>query len=244
MESSNHPHYYNDESFSYPAFWKGREYEHLAEVLAIHTLLKGRHFEAIADVGGGFGRLTDVLHEFGPNITLVEPAGVQRNLVPQFVQSPIEVIDGDAEHTGLPDGSCDLVVMVRVAHHLRHPKPSFRECWRVLRPDGLLLLEFANSANFKARARNRFGPMLLSPIDMGSIQTGIPFLNHHPRSIKQMLREEGFAIIEELSVSNFRSMFLKRILSSETLLKLEKLVQRPLGRIHFGPSLFLLAKKV
>lgn len=236
--------YYNDSSFSYPNFWRGRQYEHEAETLALRRFLDGRRLDVIADIGGGFGRLTDLLSEYGENLVLVDPAYVQRDLVKDFVHTRVLPRDGHSEETGLRNESADLVVMVRVMHHLLHPKPSFHEFWRILKPKGLLIIEFANSTNFKARARNSFHPILLSPVDMGSVKEAAPFVNHHPASIKRMLREEGFIILEALSVSNFRSPLLKKKISSDILLTIEKHVQVPLAKIYFGPSIFILAQKV
>jgi ubiquinone/menaquinone biosynthesis C-methylase UbiE len=236
--------YYNDQTFSYPAFWKGREYEHEAEVMAVRTLLQGKRFDTIADIGGGFGRLTDVLAEHGAQHILVDPANVQRELVKDFVQNSVTLLEGNSEQTNLADESIDLAIMVRVAHHILNPKPSFHELWRILKPKGLLILEFANSTNFKARARNGFRPTLLSTIDIGSTKENVPFVNHHPATIKRILREEGFIIIEELSVSNLRSLLLKKIFSTKTLLAIERYVQDPFSKIYFGPSIFVLAQKV
>ena len=236
--------YYNDPTFSYPDFWKGREYEHRAELSAIHKLLNGKQFDTVADIGGGYGRLVDALSDYSKKIILVDPAHVQLNLVKDFTHTPPVLLEGNSEHTGLEDESCDLVVMVRVTHHLLHPKPSFHEIRRILKPKGLFLLEFANSTNFKARLKNGFGPMLLSSIDMGSTNMSVPFVNHHPTSIKRALREEGFVLLRELSVSNVRSPLAKRILRTNMLLRLEKLLQIPFAKIHFGPSIFILAQKI
>ena len=234
--------YYNDPTFSYPDFWKGREYEHQAELLAIRTLLDGKQFETIADIGGGYGRLVDTLSEYGEKMFVVDPAFVQLDLVKDFTHTLPVLIEGNSEHTGLEDESCDLVVMVRVAHHLLHPKPSFHEIARILKPKGLFLFEFANSTNLKARVRNGFGPMLLSPMDLGSTNIAVPFVNHHPASIKRALKEEGFVLQKELSVSNFRSPLLKQVIPTNILLKLEELLQAPLATMRFGPSIFILAQ--
>jgi hypothetical protein len=129
-------------------------------------------------------------------------------------------------------------------HHLLSPKQTFHEMGRILVPKGYLLLEFANSTNFKARVRNRLGPVHRSTIDMSSPYETVPFVNHHPATIKKLLREEGFVVLDELSVSNLRSPLLKRILSLKTLLMMEKVLQRPLSGVYFGPSMFLLAQKV
>ena len=55
---------YNDPDFNYAHFWRGRGYEHGAEVIAIRRLLNGRRFGHAVDVGGGFRRLSVVLAFF------------------------------------------------------------------------------------------------------------------------------------------------------------------------------------
>jgi hypothetical protein len=47
----------------------------------------------------------------------------------------------------------------------------------------------------------------------------------------------------KLSVSNLRSHRLKRLLPQRLLLSVERLVQRPLARVDFGPSIFLKLRK-
>jgi hypothetical protein len=77
-----------------------------------------------------------------------------------------------------------------------------------------------------------------------SIKKGtILFLNYHPDKIKEILANNGFEIVERRSVSNIRSPFLKSFFSTELLVYFEKLLQRPLSYINFGPSIFILARK-
>lgn len=235
--------YYDDPDFSYPSFWNNREYEHEAELLALQRLLGDKRFGVVADIGGGFGRLADFLSRYSQNIFLIEPAAFQRKLGQSFISNQIMLQEGNSERTGLQTKSCDLVVMIRVMHHILDPEASVSELWRILKPNGLLVLEFANSHNFKARIRNFFRPIPLTPVDMNTSPEYIPFFNHHPATIKKILRDEGFIVLNELSVSNFRSTFLKRILPLQTLLILERFSQRLLAWIDFGPSIFLMATK-
>jgi len=44
-------------------------------------------------------------------------------------------------------------------------------------------------------------------------------------------------------VSNFRSQFLKKIIPEKILLFMEDKLQKPFGKLFFGPSIFILAKK-
>lgn len=238
--------YYNDPEFSYLKYWQGRAYEHAAETLAIHRLLRNHHFTSGVDVGGGYGRLAPTLLKFCDNLTLVEPSSKQRRLVPR----DIKIVAGTSDSTGLPASSFDLISIIRVLHHLPDPLPTFREIHRVLRPGGTLILEFANSWNFKSRIASFITGHSISTLPQerrrpGNIRRGsIPFVNHHPQSILKYLNQSGFTLIRLLSVSNFRSPFLKKILPLPILLFLESSLQYLVSNIYFGPSIFILAQKV
>jgi ubiquinone/menaquinone biosynthesis C-methylase UbiE len=238
-------YYYDDPGFSYPAFWTDREYEHEAEIIAIQKLLGATRVDTAVDIGGGFGRLVECVSHYARRIILIEPSKVQRKLAESFASKAI-IKDGNAEDTGLPTKSCDLVVMVRVAHHLPDLQDSLHEIYRILKPGGFLVLEFANSNNFKSRLRHYFklrsvpgGPIQVNE----STETEVPFLNHHPATVKKMLQQNGFIIRKTLSVSNFRSPMLKKILALSTLLTIEQFLQGLLAKIAFGPSLFILVQR-
>ncbi len=224
--------YYNDPEFSYPKYWQGRRYEHAAEVMAICRLLDKHHFIAGLDIGGGYGRLAPTLLKFCDQLTLVEPSSKQRRLAPKG----IKIVAGTSDSTGLPDSSFDLVSIIRVLHHLPNPQPTFKEIHRLLKPGGFLLIEFANSNNFKARITGR---RRASNIRRGSI----PFVNHHPQSILKALSLCGFTPIKTLSVSNFRSPIFKKIIPLPILLILESISQFLISSFYFGPSIFVLAAK-
>jgi hypothetical protein len=68
-------------------------------------------------------------------------------------------------------------------------------------------------------------------------------MNYHPDKIKDILTQYDFEVVEERSVSNIRSTFLKNIFSTDLLVSLEKVLQKPFSYIDFGPSIFILARK-
>ncbi|MEK7090898.1 MAG: class I SAM-dependent methyltransferase [Patescibacteria group bacterium] len=244
MKSNNN--YYNDPEFSYLNYWQGREYEHAAEDIAIRRLLKKRHFSSGIDIGGGYGRLAPTFLKFIDQLTLVEPSSKQRKLAPKNVKT----ITGTSDSTSLPDSSSDFVSIVRVLHHLPDPQPTLKEIHRLLKPDGLLLLEFANSLNIKSRIVSFFSGQPISSLPLerrraSNIRRGsIPFVNHHPQSVLKALSLCHFVPLKTLSVSNFRSPFLKKILPLQILLILESISQRLFANSYFGPSIFILARRV
>lgn len=243
--------HYDDPTFAYDHYWQGREYEHQSELLAIGRLLKLKHFQNASDIGGGYGRLTAFLTPFAKKVTLIEPSYKQRQLGKSFLKGfkNISIINGTTQHTGLPDSSQDMVLVVRVMHHLPDPVASLREINRILKPNGLLVLEFANSLHFKARIKSLLTgqPILPTPLDRRSNTSirkhTIAFVNHHPDTVFKLLSRTGFAIDQFLSVSNLRSPFLKKYLPKRLLLNLEKFFQTSLAHLFFGPSIFILAHK-
>jgi len=243
---------YNDPTHNYLRYWDGREYEHAAEELAISRLLKNKHFKKAVDVGGGYGRLSVFLRNYADEVTLAEPSQQQLDIAKEFLKGKPSVISKLAQAEDLPfkDGELDLALVVRVIHHLPDPMPAFNEIHRVLKKDGYFLIEFANHANFKNRMRyaSKLKTVPLEPIDIRSPENKrddeIPFVNHNPKTVRRQLAQAGFKLEATLSVSNFRSPRLKKMLSKTALLRLEKNSQKLLAKSHFGPSTVYLLRKV
>lgn len=241
---------YDDPSYNYEDYWQGREYEHAAEEMAIKRLLRGRHFSKAVDVGGGYGRLSKYLTKYADNVTLAEPSSQQLDIARMYLKgTSVEQKLLQAADLKLPSDSVDLVLVVRVLHHLPDPAPEFAEISRILKPGGIFLLEFANDAHFLNRlryaARGKRVPKL--PVDIRSqenINKGeIAFVNHHPKTIIAKLHEAGFEVETTLSGSNLRSPTLKKVLGKKPLLAVEKLMQPLLAPVYFGPSVWLRLKK-
>lgn len=243
--------HYDDPKYSYLDYWQGRDYEHYSETTAIQYLLQRKKFNQVADIGGGYGRLTPMLQYYSRKILLIEPSNKLRSQASKYLcqHKNIKILPGTAQKTRLTNSSQDLVMIVRVMHHLPDPTAVFAEVHRILKPNGLFLMEFANSHHLKARIQSIITgqPILPIPIEKRSLinikRRTIPFVNHSPSTISKLLHKSGFEIISQLSVSNFRSPIIKRLIPQSLLLFLEKHLQLRLGRFHFGPSIFLLAKK-
>lgn len=243
---------YNDSNHNYLRYWDGRDYEQAAEEIMINRMLEGKHFKHAVDVGGGYGRLSVVLKQFADKVTLAEPSQQQLDIAKDFLKGKPTVESKLAQAEKLPfkDGELDLAMVVRVLHHLPNPIPAFEEIHRVLQKDGYFLIEFANYSNFKNRLKHTV-KLQKMPIDPVDIKTGtqaedseIPFVNHNPKTVKKQLAQTGFKLEKILSVSNFRSPTLKKILPKSTLVKLEKASQKPLAKTYFGPSTVYLLRKV
>lgn len=153
---------------------------------------------------------------------------------------------GTAEKIPFKGAQFEAALIIRVIHHLPEPKKAFLEALRVLKPQGYFILEFANKIHFRSKLKAlvkgdfSFGKNL-EPSELGDRR--IHFLNHHPQKIEDDLKKAGFKVIDRLSVSNFRTLFFKKILPLRVILSLEAVSQKPLAKCCFGPSIFLLCQK-
>jgi ubiquinone/menaquinone biosynthesis C-methylase UbiE len=242
---------YDDPEHNYQDYWQGREYEHAAEEMAIKRLLRGKKFENAVDVGGGYGRLSKYLTKFAKKVTLAEPSQQQLDIGKLYLKDTpqVERKHLQAADLKMPDSSVDLVLVVRVLHHLPDPAPELNEIARVLKHGGTFILEFANDAHFLNRLRYgvRGKRVPRAPVDIRSEKNkqagSIAFVNHHPKTILKMLEQAGFEIETVLSGSNLRSPTLKKVLGKKPLLAAEKVLQPLLAPIYFGPSLWFRLKK-
>jgi ubiquinone/menaquinone biosynthesis C-methylase UbiE len=243
---------YNDPLHNYLDYWDGRDYENAAEIVAIKRFLKGRHFKHAVDIGGGYGRLCVLLNNYAEKVTLAEPSQQQIDIAADYLKDypTIERLLVQANDMPWKDGNVDLITMIRVMHHLPDPGPEFKEIARVLAKDGIFILEIANYTHFQNRLKQiaklkRFGP---EPVDIRSPQNRneneVPFVNHNPKTVIKQLAHAGLKVERTLSVSNLRSPALKKILPAKLMLALEKPMQTTLAKTYFGPSTFLLVKKV
>ncbi|HSX18027.1 MAG TPA: class I SAM-dependent methyltransferase [Candidatus Saccharimonadales bacterium] len=242
---------YDDPKYNYQDYWAGREYEHSAEEMAIKRMLKGLHFKHAVDVGGGYGRLSKFLTNFADKVTLAEPSQQQLDIAAIYLKDTPQVEQKllQAADLKMKESSADLVLVVRVLHHLPDPLAELKEISRILKPGGIFILEFANDAHFLNRIRYgiRGKGVPTAPVDIRSEANKkageIPFVNHHPKYIIKLLGEAGFEVETALSGSNLRSPSLKKVLGKNVLLGLEKVMQPMLAPIYFGPSVWLRLKK-
>lgn len=239
---------YDDPSFNYKKYWQARQYEHFSEELALKKLFNLiPKKESLIDIGGGFGRLTPFYAPFFKKCVLIDPSErllkVAKKLTKKY--SNLMVAKGDSSKLPLKAKSFDAALMIRTVHHLSSPDKAFQEINRVLKPNGYFILEFANKLHFKAILKALLTLNFYYFTDHTPVEKSeeIVFFNLHPTAIISLLRKNGFQIVKAVSVSNFRSTFLKKILPLKILLFLENITQSIFPPYTSGPSVFILAQK-
>lgn len=241
--------------FNYQKYWEKREYEDKAEKIALLRFLKviGKS-DSLIDVGGGFGRLTSSYLPFAKRIFLCEPSEKLLKIAKNnfsFIKK-ITFCQTSLPNLAFAGSTFDVAVIVRVMHHLQDSSKTIKELSRILKPGGYLILEFANKIHFLAglRALIKGDFSFVSDLNVCEQRSAesiakkkILFLNHHPKKIIKDLKSAGLEVRLVLSVSNFRHPIIKKIIPLKILIFLERITQRPLSFIYFGPSIFILACK-
>jgi ubiquinone/menaquinone biosynthesis C-methylase UbiE len=245
------------DSFDYPAYWIGRGYEHKSEILAIRAFLNRiKKIKTILEIGAGFGRIVSHYSFRAKKIILSDSSSRALKMARETFKSKhnFKYIHSSLENlpTKVRSSTIDLIILVRVLHHIRDISLAFKIMNKMLKPGGYLLFEFANKKHIKATFNHILKGNFSFIIDRATTDirskkaikmNALPFLNYHPEKIKSVLDEFGFEVIEKRSVSNIRNTFLKRVFSTDILLFFEKRLQVPFSYFDFGPSIFVLARK-
>ena len=224
-------------------FWTGREYEDRCDRIAIRALLP-EVGDRLIEVAAGFGRLADEYAEyesvvlFDASAELLDAARERLGADPRF-----EFVLGDAHHLPFESASADAIVCVRAIHNFTDPAAVFAEFARVLRPGGVLVIEFANKRHLKSIARWAARRQDWSPFSPEPHEYLPLHFDRSPADVKQMLRTAGFRIGPTRAVSLFRLGALTRRASPELLARVERPLQAPLGPLAIGPSVYLRARR-
>jgi ubiquinone/menaquinone biosynthesis C-methylase UbiE len=64
----------------------------------------------------------------------------QRNLAAAQLSGSVRLVRSDCKRLNDPDGSYDAVMSNSIVHHIPEPISVFQECWRIVRPGGLLFV--------------------------------------------------------------------------------------------------------
>lgn len=142
------------DSYDYSSYWSGREYEHESEVVCLKEFLaKIPKIDRTIEIGGGYGRLVPYYIYRTKLAILTDPSAKLLSLAKQQLSTykNIKYLQTNLEH--LPEKvqrkSFDLVMMIRVMHHIDNPERAFEDIEKIVAPGGFFILEFANKIHFK-----------------------------------------------------------------------------------------------
>jgi SAM-dependent methyltransferase len=225
-------------------FWEGqgREYEDLAERIALRKLLPPAGARLV-EIGAGFGRLVD-LYDGYQQVVLLDYSKSMLRQAQERLGREGKYVYVAADLYGMPfvDSLFDTTVTVRVLHHVQNIPTAFQEIQRVLKPAGVYVLEYANKRHLKAILRYLLGRQSWSPFAPEPYEFVELNYDFHPAWMQARLMEAGFAIGRELAVSSFRPPLIKRLIPPRPLAALDGLLQGPTASLKLAPSVFVQAR--
>jgi ubiquinone/menaquinone biosynthesis C-methylase UbiE/predicted RNA-binding Zn-ribbon protein involved in translation (DUF1610 family) len=223
------------------AFWEkgGREYEDAVEAIALRRLLPHTG-SRLLELGAGAGRNTPRYKGF-EEITLLDYSHTQLEQARGRLgdSARYRYVAADAYKLPFTPAVFDAATMIRTLHHLKEGESALRQVSQVLAQQGTFILEFANKHNLKAILRYITGKQKWNPYSMEQVEFVELNFNFHPRQIRSWLRENGFSIDRQLSVSHFRVGFLKRHVPLRILKGLDSALQWTGALWQLTPSVFV-----
>jgi len=148
------------------------------------------------DVGCGDGKLLQRMHNLGWNVEGIEPD----NDAAEFVRSKfgLNVRGCNLEEAKYPDASFDVISMHHVIEHLADPVATLKECLRVLRQGGRLVLVTPNAVGSGIK---RYGP------DWRGLEPPRHLYLFTRRSIERSIRDAGFSLQSTRTLSRCAAQF-------------------------------------
>jgi len=149
---------------------------------------------SVLEVGCGWGRVIIGLKLFVPGLKITgidlipELLISAREAIEQELHEPVPLVAADAQRLPFGDNRFDVAISTRVFQYLADPVQAVRECARVVRPGGRVVVFLPNRLNparivYRSklytpfRKRSWFEEVGLQEISVG----GIDFLPPHPR---------------------------------------------------------------
>jgi 2-polyprenyl-3-methyl-5-hydroxy-6-metoxy-1,4-benzoquinol methylase len=141
----------------------------------------------VLDIGAGDGTLLDAFRSSGVRAPNLCGLDIEPQAVDRLRNRGFQGVTGRIEEVDLLPSQFDVVTMIQVIEHVANPRKVVRSVHRILRPDGVFLLETPNAASWDRRffSRKTWG--------------GYHFPRHWtlwtPSTIRAMLGNEGFEVL-------------------------------------------------
>lgn len=160
------------------------------------------------DIGCGPGRLLKAAKDHGWKAVGLE---ISRWSVEIGRRVGLEIVEGVIQDAAFPDKSFDIISMFDVLEHLPFPREYVLEVYRILKPQGIVVVETPNISGFFARHWYRERSDLVKPHAHISL--------YSPDTVKRLFRTAPFSNIKvhtfpycrHYTLGYFKSLTLSRL---------------------------------
>ena len=143
----------------------------------------------VADLGAGEGLLSQLIANRAERVWCIDNSArmveVGTELARKNGLANLTYKLGDIEQVPLPDQSVDLAILSQALHHASHPQTAVSEAFRILKPNGQLLVLDLKEHNFE-KARELYGDL---------------WLGFKESALHGFLKHAGFQKVEVTAVS-------------------------------------------
>jgi ubiquinone/menaquinone biosynthesis C-methylase UbiE len=238
---NNTPPVCNYEGSDYQtSFWDegGRAYEDAVEAVALQRLLP-KSGSLMLELGAGAGRNTPRFSGYD-RVVLVDYSRTQLEQAKLRLGDQQKYIYVAADIYRLPfvNQLFDGATMIRTLHHMADAPLALGQVNRVIQPGGTFILEYASKLNLKAILRYALKLQSWSPFDPAPIEFAALNFDFHPATIRTWLKEAGFQIERQLTVSHLRFPVFKKLIPMSILVGLDSLFQYTGDLWQLTPSVF------
>jgi len=134
------------------------------------------------DVGCGSGDFMIWAGQAGWEVKGVE---IGHQAVQNAQNRGLNVLEGTIENAGFPSAFFDAILCNNTVEHMHHPLSALRECRKIIKPEGLLIVCVPNFAGINARTFGKYWSLHSVP--------------HHlfqftPQTLEAMLKKVGFKV--------------------------------------------------
>jgi len=159
-----------------------RDIRYIAKILS-----KAFHDIHMLDVGCSNGSSVFIAKELGVNAEGVEPSG---KAVENGKKRGLVIHLGFLHDVEFPSNSYDAITLYEVIEHVADPIPLLKECHRILRPGGVLVIGTGNTDSWTRRIRKDKWDFF----DMKQHGGHINFFSTH--SIRMLASHVGFSVVK------------------------------------------------
>jgi len=192
--------------------WKRR----LSKILKLHKM--GR----LLDIGTGIGQFLAVARTYYPEACGTEISDSAIQIASN--RYSLLVYRGTLETIKFKENSFDIITIFHVLEHLHQPNQAIQEIWRILKPEGILIIAVPNEIMSLKRIIKKIfgylgiklnknqGPSGLNEIDWNLTESEIHISFFTPLSLKKYLSDRGFEIIDISLDPYFATKNLKQVI--------------------------------
>jgi len=200
--------------------------------LAVSEIKKIKSDGKVLDIGCGRGMFLKSMQEAGYEVCGIEPSGDGSKIARDIAK--LKISNCRLDEFECCDNSFDIVMLWHVLEHMSSPAESLEQIKKIIKPDGILIVEVPNFSSIESRFFNRYWQHLDVPRHM---------FFYNKKSLEKFLNLKGYEIIK-VSTETYSCMILTPFKSYMLMFKGKNFLKKIFLICLFPAILILLFLKI